>query len=95
MVAKVDQIISEINKNVTHFLPQMQFKINPTIKLTGTATIKENHAIFLPYQELFDNLAKDPKTPSLKYWMWDGIHPTAAGHKKMAEMWIKTVGDKL
>ncbi len=56
---------------------------------------KEYNTIFLPYQELFDSLAKDPKTPSLKYWMWDGIHPTAAGHEKMAEMWIKAVGEKL
>jgi phospholipase/lecithinase/hemolysin len=25
------------------------------------------------------------------YWVWDGIHPTAAGHQKMADLWLNTV----
>lgn len=23
------------------------------------------------------------------YWIWDGIHPTAAGHRRMADQWIE------
>lgn len=23
------------------------------------------------------------------YWVWDGIHPTAAGHRRMADWWLK------
>ena len=26
-----------------------------------------------------------------EYWMWDGIHPTAAGHQRLAEAWLKVV----
>lgn len=44
-------------------------------------------AALLPYDELFASL----QTPAAGYWIWDGIHPTAAGHKKMADMWLDTV----
>ena len=56
---------------------------------------KEYDAVFLPYQGLFDKLAHDGRTPKLSYWMWDGTHPTAAGHEKMAELWMQRVGSKL
>ena len=25
------------------------------------------------------------------YWIWDGIHPTPAGHKRMADLWIEEI----
>ncbi|WP_334155726.1 SGNH/GDSL hydrolase family protein [Phocaeicola coprocola] len=25
------------------------------------------------------------------YWIWDGIHPTPAGHKRMADLWIEQI----
>ena len=39
------------------------------------------------YEKMFDELTK--QNPS--YWVWDGIHPTAAGHQKMADLWLSTV----
>jgi len=78
------------NSDYPHWRAQCELMASIVRKLS-----KEYNTIFLPYQSLFDSLATDPKTPSLKYWMWDGIHPTAAGHQKMAEMWIKAVGEKL
>jgi len=42
------------------------------------------HAILLDYEKLFNTLTEH--NPS--YWVWDGIHPTAAGHQKMADMWL-------
>jgi len=27
-----------------------------------------------------------------RYWTWDGVHPTTAGHQKIADLWLKTVG---
>lgn len=55
---------------------------------------KDYKAIYLPYGGLFDDLlAKTPESQS-KYWIWDGIHPTAAGHRRMADMWIKAVNKK-
>lgn len=52
---------------------------------------QDYHAVFLPYDIMFDNLLE--KTPITKdtYWIWDGLHPTPAAHKRMADMWIKKV----
>lgn len=43
------------------------------------------HAVLLDYEKMFDELTGH--NPS--YWIWDGIHPTAAGHQKMADLWLK------
>lgn len=49
------------------------------------------HAVCLPYDEMFDEiLAKEP-TSQDTYWIWDGIHPTPAGHKRMSELWMEKV----
>ncbi|MHB9139828.1 MAG: SGNH/GDSL hydrolase family protein [Victivallaceae bacterium] len=47
---------------------------------------KEFSAIFIPYQELFDNALK--QAPA-EYWLRDGVHPTLAGHQLIAEAWLK------
>lgn len=48
-------------------------------------------AYLVDYNVMFDQLnAEAPKTD---YWSWDGIHPTPAGHYKMAELWKETVGE--
>lgn len=49
---------------------------------------KDYNAIYLPYNDMFDGLVKTEPRPS--YWIWDGIHPTPAGHRRMADMWITT-----
>lgn len=38
---------------------------------------------------LMDSLTADSKTQDLHYWLWDGVHPTIAGHRKLADLWIK------
>ena len=52
------------------------------------------HAVYLPYQSLFDQLLQKHPTSQSGYWIWDGIHPTAAGHQRMAEMWIRQMNKK-
>ncbi len=53
------------------------------------ALATEFGAIFVPFQSLFDSLlAKAPAD----YWLTDGVHPSQAGHYKMTELWLKTVG---
>ncbi len=49
---------------------------------------KKYEAIHLAFQEVFDNACK--KAPA-DYWIWDGIHPTVAGHELLAKEWIKRV----
>ena len=47
---------------------------------------KEFNAVFVPLQEVFDK-AKTVREPS--YWLWDGTHPTEAGHALIAREFLK------
>jgi len=47
-------------------------------------------AIFVPLQDVFDAAAK---RTSAEAWLWDGIHPTVAGHHLLAERWLEVVGN--
>jgi lysophospholipase L1-like esterase len=52
----------------------------------------EFNAIFIPFQSVFDNACQlAPET----YWIWDGVHPTVAGHELMAREWIKQVSKRV
>ncbi|MCM1077197.1 MAG: SGNH/GDSL hydrolase family protein [Bacteroides sp.] len=50
------------------------------------------NAIYLPYDEMFDRLTNGGNP---EYWIWDGIHPTPAGHQSMADLWLKNAGGLL
>lgn len=43
-------------------------------------------ALFVPLQELFDKVNADAPEG---YWLWDGVHPTAAGHELIKREWLK------
>ena len=43
----------------------------------------------VPFQEMFDNALKEAAP---KYWADDGVHPTPAGHTRMARFWRECVG---
>ena len=49
---------------------------------------KDYEAVLLRYDELFAAQKKEHPLVPMKHWIWDGIHPTAAGHKLMADLWI-------
>ena len=50
----------------------------------------EFDAVFLPLQEIFDEACKiAPQT----YWLRDGVHPTAAGHKLITDAWLKATAN--
>ncbi|MNM99926.1 GDSL-like Lipase/Acylhydrolase [compost metagenome] len=56
------------------------------------ATVRElavqYNAIHVPLQDLFD-AAAERMEPA--YWLWDGVHPTAAGHDLIASRWLEVV----
>lgn len=58
---------------------------------------RDYRATFIPFNTLFDKLyGGNSATPAMNdlkdtYWIWDGIHPTPAGHRHMADLWIKEV----
>ena len=43
-------------------------------------------AVFIPAQSLFDEAAK---LAPAEYWLVDGVHPSAAGHKLLTDAWVK------
>jgi lysophospholipase L1-like esterase len=50
------------------------------------------NAVFVDYQQLF-NKACD-RAP-YDYWIWDGVHPTVAGHELMTREWLKQVETRI
>lgn len=46
-------------------------------------------AVHVPLQDAFDVAAQRMNNA---YWLWDGVHPTAAGHHLIAERWLEVVG---
>ena len=45
-------------------------------------------APLVSFQKLFDEAVKEaPET----YWLADGVHPTLAGHMRMADYWLRSV----
>ncbi len=49
-------------------------------------------AIFIDLQAVFEN---EKESPSYEYWIWDGIHPTVAGHELIVKAWLKAVGKRV
>ena len=49
---------------------------------------EKDHAPVVPFQKMFESATN--RAPA-EYWIWDGIHPTYAGHQLMADEWVRTV----
>ena len=58
---------------------------------TNSLATKFN-TVFVGSQEVFDKACE--KAPA-DYWMWDGVHPTVAGHELMAREWLKQVEKRI
>ncbi|ULO06123.1 SGNH/GDSL hydrolase family protein [Paenibacillus sp. 19GGS1-52] len=46
------------------------------------------HTVFVPLQGALNKAAL---RTDAAYWLWDGVHPTTAGHDLIAREWLKTV----
>jgi lysophospholipase L1-like esterase len=47
-----------------------------------------HQAVFVPLQAMFEDACK---RASAEYWIWDGVHPTSAGHQLIADQWLQVV----
>ena len=56
-------------------------------RLATRKLAREFNTIYIPYQKVFDEAVK--VAPAV-YWTGDGVHPTVAGAKLMAEAWLQT-----
>jgi lysophospholipase L1-like esterase len=74
----------KVQKNLAKWFPEFDGYLAAARKLSN-----EFNAVFVPFQKMFDNAAKDTKP---EYLSEDGIHPTMAGAAIMAKEWLKTVG---
>lgn len=43
---------------------------------------------WVPFQSMFDAAVKEADPA---YWAYDGVHPTLAGHQRMAQAWLRAV----
>ena len=65
------------------------FRRETEMRAESAKAIAEKYdLLFIPLQEKFDELEK--KAPA-SYWLGDGVHPTAAGHKIIADEVIKVL----
>lgn len=88
-------------------LPDVKLIIGEPFAVTGTAAVNEKwfprfdeyraaakeiagkfNAVFIPYQSIFEKAAK---TAPAVYWTHDGVHPSLAGSKLMADAWMKSI----
>jgi lysophospholipase L1-like esterase len=44
-------------------------------------------AEYIPCQRAFNNALQEAPA---EYWIWDGIHPTPAGHELLAREWMRS-----
>lgn len=52
----------------------------------------EHGTVFVPLQKVFDQAAL--RAPAV-YWVWDGIHPTVAGHELIKQEWLRQLSKPL
>lgn len=61
--------------------------LDPKIQVVRKLS-REFKAVFVPLDGLFAQVSTI-KEPS--YWLYDGVHPTAAGHALIAKAWLKAI----
>ncbi len=71
--------------------PDFDAQMQTTRRLAGIVRelCREFDAVCIPFDTMFEKLVRTEPEPA--FWIWDGVHPTAAGHRRMADLWQKKV----
>ena len=98
----IEPFVLPVGRYATHFDAFMSVFAR---KQRMVKEIAEDYgAIFIPIQERLNRLVVDcaPMLEAngcdidpMKYWLWDGVHPTEAMHGVLAELWLDAVKDIL
>ena len=66
-----------------------EFDREVRLRAKSAGRIAEKHKLtFIPLQKQFDVMCEKCEA---SYWLWDGVHPTAAGHELIARALIEAV----
>jgi lysophospholipase L1-like esterase len=68
--------------------PEWEQDIAARQEVVGRLTV-EFGAVRVPFQEMFNQALKEAPP---EYWAEDGVHPSPAGHERMARFWRARVG---
>ena len=64
------------------------FRTETPLRREATKRVAEKqNVLFVPLQELFDKA--EATAPGEGYWLYDGVHPTAAGHELIKQAWLE------
>lgn len=64
------------------------FRSETELRAQAAKRVAEKYGlVFVPLQKLFDEA--DANAPAPGYWLFDGVHPTAAGHELIKREWLK------
>ena len=74
-----------VSKTTSIARQQMTNKLSTIVRQIA----EDERALCVAYDSLFSQLQR--KQLNERYWIWDGIHPTAAGHQQMANLWISKI----
>ena len=61
------------------------------IRFIAKEAAEKYGCIFVP---LYNRFKEEIKKSRVEYFVWDGTHPSIAGHMLIAEEWLKCVLDK-
>jgi lysophospholipase L1-like esterase len=106
-VPKYERVYSDFLAEVREVLPKVRLVLcEPFVLNCGVVTkdwvaemdqrravvrelAKEYKAVFVPFQAMFNEAVKQAPPA---YWAGDGVHPTLAGHQRMADGWLEATG---
>lgn len=64
------------------------FSTEAPLRAAAAERIAEKHnLVFVPLQEMFDKA--EATAPYEGYWLYDGVHPSAAGHELIKRAWLE------
>ena len=67
-----------------------RIEVNQKIRAVAPQIAKDFGCVFVP---LYDKIYEQAKKSRMEYFVWDGTHPSIAGHMLIADEWFKYVNE--